>query len=159
MDACTLDFGPLLRLLRCRRLRLLLPRLPQRGGVVLSPAGLEESKQPAHPVCSAAKGPQKTGERNTSVREHVARDARALQGLNVTPALLALIEPRTGRQSGLNGMCSNCYWIRLADAPRGFEHSFPAPCPVGEGYHLTVKMYGKNITDFGWPFNVASIWL
>lgn len=48
VDARTLDLGPLLRLLRCGRLRLLLPRLPERGGVVLPPAGLEEPDGRAH---------------------------------------------------------------------------------------------------------------
>ena len=48
MDAGPLDLGPVLRLLRRGRLRLLLPGVPQRGGVVLPPDGLEERQQRAH---------------------------------------------------------------------------------------------------------------
>ena len=67
VDARSLDIGPLLCLLRCGRFRLLLPRLPERGGVVLPPTGLEEPEQPPHPVCSAAEAPQETGERSEMV--------------------------------------------------------------------------------------------
>lgn len=66
VDACTLDIGPLLCLLRCWRFRLLLPHLPERGGVVLPPTGLEEPQQPPHPARTAGKGPQETGERTTA---------------------------------------------------------------------------------------------
>lgn len=44
VDACTLDLRSLLCLLRRWWLRLLLPYVPKWGGVVLSPADLEESQ-------------------------------------------------------------------------------------------------------------------
>ena len=57
VDAGPLDLRSLLCLLRRGRLRLLLPRLPERGGVVLPPAGLEEPDCHAHLKASA----QETG--------------------------------------------------------------------------------------------------
>jgi len=58
VDAGALDLGPVLRLLRRGRLRLLLPGLPERGGVVLPPGGLEERDGHAHLQADA----QETGD-------------------------------------------------------------------------------------------------
>ena len=69
VDARTLDIRPLLRVLRCRRFRLLLPRLPERGGVVLPSTALEEPQQPPTPVCSAAEAPQETSEERTHAEQ------------------------------------------------------------------------------------------
>lgn len=53
MDARSLDLRPLLCLLRGGRLGLLLPHLPERGRVVLPPAGLEEPDGHTHPEASS----------------------------------------------------------------------------------------------------------
>lgn len=52
VDAGPLDLRPVLRLLRGGRLRLLLPCLPERSGVVLPPVGLEEPHSHTCPKAS-----------------------------------------------------------------------------------------------------------
>lgn len=59
MDACPVDLRPMLCLLRRGRLWLLLPCLPERGGVVLPPVGLEEPHSHTRPKAS----PEDPGEK------------------------------------------------------------------------------------------------